>query len=98
MNARAAAVLLVLLAPVTKVSAQAPLRSPKEFFGFEMGTDRKLANWPEIVEYCRLIGKSSDRVRFAELGKTTLGKPFIALTVSSPENLKALDGHLKGQQ
>ena len=25
--------------------------SPEEFFGFQMGTDRKLARWDKLVEY-----------------------------------------------
>jgi hypothetical protein len=56
-----------------------------------MGADRKLVNWPEIVQYSQTLSKLSDRVRFAELGKSTLGKPFIALTISAPENLKRLE-------
>ena len=93
--ARVLGAALVVLFPAL-VEAQVAVkpqavRSPKEVFGFEIGADRKLANWPEIVEYYRELGKASDRVDFAELGKTTLGKPFIALTVSAPENLKRLD-------
>ncbi|PYV11894.1 MAG: peptidase M14 [Acidobacteria bacterium] len=76
-----------------QVAVKQGVRSPKEVFGFEIGADRKLANWPEIVEYYRELGKVSDRVDFTELGKTTLGQPFIALTVSAPENLKRLDYH-----
>ena len=29
--------------------------SPEEFFGFQMGADRKLAQWDELVEYYDLI-------------------------------------------
>src|SRR5205807_4320096 len=37
------------------------------------------------------LAKASDRVRFHELGRTTLGAPFIALAISSPQNLRLLD-------
>lgn len=81
---------LAFFLPFT-AQAQVAIKSPKEFFGFEMGTDRKLANWPEIVKYYEMLDKASERIQMAELGKTTLGKSFIALTVSAPENLKRLD-------
>jgi hypothetical protein len=98
MRASLAWLALCLVLSAIGVEAQVAVKSPKEFFGFEMGTDRKLANWPEIVEYYKQLAKASDRVQFAELGKTTLGKPFIALTVSAPENLKKLDGYLAIQR
>jgi hypothetical protein len=71
--------------------AQSALKSPKDAFGFDMGADRKLVNWPEIVQYSLTLAKFSDRVKVAELGKSTLGKPFIALTISAPENLRRLE-------
>jgi hypothetical protein len=79
-----------LLMPAN-AGAQSALKSPKDAFGFDMGADRKLVNWPEIVQYSLTLAKFSDRVKVAELGKSTLGKPFIALTISAPENLRRLD-------
>jgi hypothetical protein len=29
--------------------------SPEQFFGFRMGTDRKLARWDKIVDYYRIL-------------------------------------------
>ena len=37
------------------------LRSPESFFGFRMGADRKLANWDKLLEYYRLLAKSSNK-------------------------------------
>ena len=65
--------------------------SPEEFFGFRIGEDGKLARWDRILEYYRLIASSSPRVRLLELGPTAMGNPFVALVVSSPENLARLD-------
>ncbi|HID15305.1 MAG TPA: peptidase M14 family protein, partial [Candidatus Atribacteria bacterium] len=65
--------------------------SPKEFFGFEMGEDRKLARWDKIVEYFYLLDKLSDRIKVVELGKTTEGNPFLLAYISSPRNLKNLE-------
>ena len=65
--------------------------APEEHLGFRVGTDRKLADWPEIVEYFMKVGEASPRVKVEELGETTLGNPFILATVSSPENLENLE-------
>ncbi|HXO85450.1 MAG TPA: M14 metallopeptidase family protein, partial [Gemmatimonadales bacterium] len=47
--------------------------------------------WPVLVRYFEALAKASDRVDYRELGKTTLGAPFIALAISSPQNLRKLD-------
>jgi len=65
--------------------------SPEEHLGYRVGTDRKLADWPEIVEYFNKVGAASPRVLVETLGETTEGNPFILATVSSPENLSNLD-------
>ena len=82
-----AAVLALLLAP----AAAAQIPSPEEFFGHRMGEDRKLAKWDRLVEYYELIGEASDRVLVENVGTSTLGRPFLVLFVSSPENLARLD-------
>src|SRR5439155_978728 len=48
----------------------------------------------EFVRYPRSyhgLAQTSDRVRYRELGKTTLGVPLVALVISSPSNLKSLE-------
>jgi hypothetical protein len=89
--------LLALLA-LGALNTPAPLRaqtpaltSPEKFFGFQMGADRKLANWDKLHEYYQLLAKSSNRVKLVELGKSSEGRPFIALFISSPANLARLE-------
>ncbi|UCD44197.1 MAG: peptidase M14 family protein [Candidatus Bathyarchaeota archaeon] len=65
--------------------------SPEDHFGFRLGADRKLARWDKIVEYFYKLEKASDRIKLAELGKTTMGHPFILAYISSPENLSELE-------
>jgi hypothetical protein len=67
------------------------IMSPREFFGFEIGEDRKLARWDKIVEYFKHLAENSNRIKVVELGKTTEGNPFILAYISSPENLKRLE-------
>jgi hypothetical protein len=74
--------------PVSVAAQQLP--SPQEFFGFEMGADRKLARWDKLVEYYELLGQSP-RMRVVNMGPSTLGNPFLVLYVSSPETIGRLD-------
>jgi hypothetical protein len=72
------------------VAAQS-LPAPEQYLGFRVGTDKKLATWPQVVEYMRMASRASDRVRFEELGKSTNGHPFVLLTITSPKNMARLE-------
>jgi hypothetical protein len=74
------------------------ITSPKEAFGFEPGTDRKLADWTELVAYFQKLGKESDRVHFEELGMTTEGRPYISVTISSADTIAHLDRYKEIQR
>src|SRR5438874_4556624 len=71
--------------------------APADVIGFTPGDDRKLASWAKVVEYFQKLAAASDRVKFEEIGKTTMGKPFVYATISAPENLKRLDEYRKIQ-
>jgi Zinc carboxypeptidase len=64
---------------------------PRSVLGFDPGDDRKLADWPTLVRYYQALAAASDRLRYRELGRTTLGAPLIALVISSPQNLRRLE-------
>src|SRR5213082_3930008 len=64
--------------------------APADVLGFTPGDDRKLASWAKVVEYFRKLAAASDRVKFEEIGKSTMGAPFVYATISAPENLKRL--------
>ena len=73
-------------------TAAAPrVPAPEDVLGFRPGEDRKLAAWSDLVGYFRRLDAASDRVRFEELGRTTLGAPFVLATISAPENLARLE-------
>jgi hypothetical protein len=79
---------LILLTALT-VTAQIP--APKDVLGFTPGDDRKLASWAQTLEYFKKLDAASDRMQFQEIGKTTMGVPFVYATISSPDNLKNLE-------
>ncbi|MDM7922700.1 MAG: M14 family metallopeptidase, partial [Pyrinomonadaceae bacterium] len=72
-------------------AAFAQVPTPKDVLGFTPGDDRKLASWAQVVDYFKKLDAASDRMVFEEIGKSTMGAPFVYATVSSPENLKDLD-------
>lgn len=72
--------------------------APNEVLGFTPGDDRKLASWKQIVEYFEKLDQASDRVKFETLGQSTMRRPFVMATISSPENLAKLDEYKNIQQ
>jgi hypothetical protein len=87
------------VAPGPPARALAPrVPAPEEVLGFRPGDDRKLAAWSDLVGYFRRLDAASDRVRFEELGRTTLGAPFVLATISAPENLARLEEFRRIQQ
>src|SRR5262249_5787350 len=65
--------------------------APETTLGLKIAEDRKLARWDQFLAYFGELAKASDRIKLEPLGKTTLGRPFVVTTISSPENLKRLD-------
>jgi hypothetical protein len=79
----------ILLFAVSVFAQKAP--SPAEVIGFTPGDDRKLASWSQIVDYFQKLDAASSRVKFEEIGKSTLDRPFVYATISAPENLRNLE-------
>ncbi len=76
----AASVALILSAPALAQSVP----TPEQYFGFKIGADGELARYPKILEYFQLLAKQTDRVKYEELGKTTMGNSYPLLRISSP--------------
>jgi hypothetical protein len=73
------------------VPAQEKIKSPEEFFGFQMGSDRKIARWDKIIDYFGLLETESDKIKVIDMGPSTMGHPFLLVIISSRENLANLD-------
>ena len=87
----ATAIAFVVATTATDARQQQAMPTPEQFFGFQMGADRKLANWDKLHEYYQRLAKVSNKMRLMELGKTSEGRPYIVLFISSPANLARLD-------
>ncbi len=99
-SATAAAVRCVCVVSVLLLAAaggppagarQALPQSPEQFFGFRIGTDGELARYPKILDYLQHLSETTSRLKYLELGRTTMGNPYVLATISSPENLARIE-------
>jgi hypothetical protein len=72
------------------VLAQGKITSPKEFFGFAIGDDYRLANYTQFTAYWKKVDAESDRMIVEEIGKTAEGRAQLMAIVTSPENHRNL--------
>ena len=78
---------LLLLAVLQAVG---PAGRPADFLGFEPGTDSMLADWNQVSGYMNRLAGQSPFVHVDTLGKTTEGRPFLLMTITSPANQQRL--------
>jgi hypothetical protein len=87
--------MLVLFAPVLLTQTalgQREITSPEKFFGFRLGSDRKMARWDKMVEYYALLEKeSAGKLKVVNMGPTTMGNPFLLVIITSPGNQARLE-------
>jgi hypothetical protein len=91
---RSSRLLLGLLAAAVSLGSLGEAKaqqSPSDYLGYPLASDRLLADWTEITGYLAELARLSARVRIDTLGSTTLGRPFVLLTISDPANLASLD-------
>jgi len=66
-------------------TAEPPIH-PAAALGFEPGTDSLLADWKQVSGYMNQLAQRSRFVRVDTLGRTTEGRPFQLLVITSPGN------------
>ena len=90
--------LFLLFWSICITCAGADVPTPKQHLGYEPGTDYKLADYEDIIGYFQKLAASSNRIKLVEFGKTAMGKPMYMAFISSPENLRNLDGLREGNR
>jgi len=73
------------------INETAEVPSPEKFFGFKMGSDRKIARWDRIVEYFYTLERTSEKIKVVNMGPSTEGSPFLLIIITSPENMSNLN-------
>jgi hypothetical protein len=80
----------IITAQQTNRVSAAVVPSPASVIGFQPGTDRKLPEWGQVVAYFRALDKASPRIQVHTLGKTTLGRPFLAAFIGDSATIANL--------
>ncbi len=78
---------IVLLACFCPTAFAATIPKPEEFLGFEVGTDRRLADYDQISAYFHILDDASDRLELLDIGDSVEGRDLWLAVISSPENL-----------
>ena len=81
---------LLVAAVVSLVLQASGAIAPDTYFGIKIGADGELARYPKILEYLQHLSTATNRVKYEEIGKTTMGNPYVLATISAPENLSQL--------
>jgi len=89
--ASSALILSALVASASPATAQGRVTSPKDFFGFNIGDDYKLATYTQFIDYWKKIDGESDKMVVQEIGKSAEGRPQLMAIITSPENFRMLD-------
>ena len=87
---------LMIVVAAAPLTAQIP--TPEEVLGFVPGTDRKMADMRQILDYFLKLDRASDRIKVEQVGKTTEGNPFVAAFITSEKNHRNLDKYREIQQ
>ena len=65
--------------------------TPESVIGFQPGKDSTLFLYDQSIDYFRALAKAQpSRVKLLEVGKTSMGHPWTAVLISSPQNLSKL--------
>ncbi len=64
---------------------------PEDVIGFEVGSDFHLATYEQSIEYFKKLDAASDLVEMRETGKTSEGRTWYYVLISSKENLAKID-------
>ena len=88
-----ASVLALALAAQLAVSAQSQVPTPESVIGFAPGTEFKLVNYDQTIQYFQRLDAASDKLTLVPMGTSTQGRTFHVALISSPANLAKLDRH-----
>jgi len=65
---------------------QLPPDPPEVHLGFRPGEDFRVADWNQITGYLEVLSQQSGRVRLDTIGRSTLDRPMVVLTVTDTAN------------
>ena len=81
---------MIPLLLLTLLQTAEPSIRPSAALGFEPGADSMLADWKQVSGYMNTLAQRSGFVHVDTLGRTTEGRPFVLVTITSPANQSRL--------
>jgi hypothetical protein len=101
---------LAVLILSASTAGSAVITEPAEFFGFDPGSDGKLIDYGQLIEYLSEVADASPRVEMVRIGESPLGRDMYIAFFSSESNIEnleelaginralALEGELSGEE
>lgn len=84
-------ILVLVLAGMLAAQAAPAVKTPAEVFGFKPGTDRKLIDYEQLIDYLKMLDAASPRLQMIQIGKSPEGRPMYLAVISSEDNIRNLD-------
>jgi len=81
---------MIALLLLAVLQSDSPTVKPSDYLKFEPGADSVLADWRQVSGYMNGLAQNSRYVRVDTLGRTTEGRPFLLMTITSPANQQRL--------
>lgn len=82
---------MIILLPFGLKAQNSPIPNPTDVIGFEVGSDFHLATYEQSIEYFKKLDAASDLVEMRETGKTSEGRTWYYVLISSKENLAKIE-------
>ncbi|MFQ5701853.1 MAG: M14 metallopeptidase family protein, partial [Acidobacteriota bacterium] len=85
-----ACLVFALASSIALAAATGEIPSPDEFLGHEVGADRYLAPYDQVLAYMRALAEASPRVAVEVAGRSTLGREMVIVVLTSETNQRSL--------
>jgi len=82
------ACILLLSQPVISC---AQIKSPRDHFGYQPGSDKNLFTYEELIGYMKILDEASPRVKLTEIGQSPMGRIMYIAFISDEDNINRLD-------
>ncbi|MCK0161105.1 M14 metallopeptidase family protein [Allomuricauda sp. F6463D] len=83
--------LLLILLPLGSNAQSSTIPNPDDEIGFKVGSDFHLATYEQSIAYFQKLAATSELVEIRETGKTSEGRTWHYVLISSKENLAKID-------
>jgi len=82
---------LVIISFITAHAGAAEIPVPEDFFGFDPGTDGRMFDYGELINYLNGVDEMSPRMRMARIGESPMGRDMYIAFISTEENINRLE-------